>query len=159
MIGWNRRWTLFTIVLIALHYVLHATLGLGVVAPDLLMAAALLGGRRLPAAGAAGLGLLLGLLADAFAVTGFGASGVALALIAAVGSLSRDFFEGESVLFTAGYLLAGAWTASMIAATLGGRLDTSALGSAATSLAAAAYTTVAGLGALSVYRRAAGPRA
>lgn len=158
MIGWNRRWAAFTLLLIVCHFLLRAGLGVGGLAPDLLTAAALLGGRRLSLTGAAAFGLVLGALADAFAVTGFGASGFALGLIAALGSLSRDFFEGESLLFTAGYLFAGTWSVILIADALAGRGEAGLMTESVRALAAAAYTTAAGIGALAVYRRIAGPR-
>ncbi len=159
MSGWTRQWTLFTLVLLIAHILLHVALGLGAAAPDLLMVAALLGARRLPTAGAAGLGFFLGILADTFAVTGFGATAFALALVCGIGSLSQDFFEGESLIFNGIYLLAGAILATLLADVVSGRGTGGFLPGTLGVFGAAGYTALAGSATLWVYRRWAGLRA
>lgn len=100
---------IFIATLVLLHYTLHLALGLGDVVPDLLTVAALLGARRLAAPRAALLGLALGVLEDGLAVTGFGASAVALVAVCYFGSRTRAFFEGESYLFLTMYIFVGKW--------------------------------------------------
>lgn len=159
MSGWSRKWTAFTIVLIAAHLLLHVGLGLGAIAPDLLTAAALLGARRLPLALGVAYGFCMGLLGDAFAVDAYAATGLGLAVACGLGALTRDYFEGESLLFTAVYVLVGAALAGMVAAVMAGRTDGSLLGFIAGLILTAVYTGVAGGFALAAYREVAGPRA
>jgi cell shape-determining protein MreD len=158
MIGWTRQWTLFTFVLITAHFLLHVALGMGGLAPDLLAVAALLGARRLPIAGGAVLGFVIGLLADAFAVTGFAATGLGLAVACAGGAYSRDFFEGESLIFNAVYLLGGATIATLVAEIFAGRTGGQLFNAFFGAVLAGTYTAVAGIAALAAYRRLAGPR-
>ena len=159
MTGWTRKWTLFTLVMIVVHLLLHVGIGLGGIAPDLLTATALLGARRLPLAGAIAFGFAIGLLADTFAVDGFAATGLGLAIACGLGAFSRDYFEGESLLFTAVYLLIGAGVSSILADVLAGRASGPPIGYAAGIVGSAIYTAVAGAFALATYREAAGPRA
>lgn len=159
MTGWTRKWTLFTLVLVVLHLLLHVGIGLDGIAPDLLTAVALLGARRLPLAAAIAFGFGIGLLADAFAVYGFAATGLGLAIACGLGAFSRDYFEGESLLFTAVYLLIGAGVSGILADLLAGRAAGPPIGYAVRTVAGAVYTAVAGTFALATYREAAGPRA
>lgn len=152
---------LFVALLVVLHFTLHLSLGLGRTAPDLLTVAALLGARRLPGAGAAALGLALGLLNDALSLVAFGASAVALTAVSYLGSRTRDVFEGESVLFGAIYLFLGKWLHDTIYFLLGlarGGTD-DAVGVLLTSAPiAAAYAAGAGLLALILFRSVGGER-
>lgn len=106
-----RGWTFWVFIglLVFLHFFLHLGLGLAASAPDLLTVAVMLAARRLPGAGAAGLGLALGLLQDALSLLYFGAEAVAQAVLGFAGARTRDFFVGESILFVAGYLFVGKW--------------------------------------------------
>lgn len=102
-----RFWTVMGL-LVAVHFLL--TVGLGVeggAAPDLLLLALLLAVREMRMGWAAGLGLALGVLEDAFAVLSFGANAVAFVAVAIVGSRTRDLFVGESGTFVVGYLALG----------------------------------------------------
>jgi rod shape-determining protein MreD len=98
----------FIIILVLLH--LTVRVGFGITAgPDLLVAALLLGARRLGGAAAAAYGLVLGVLADALAMIAFGATAVAFVVAGYIGARSRNLFEGDSYLFVAGYVFGGAW--------------------------------------------------
>jgi rod shape-determining protein MreD len=99
----------FIAVLAVLHFLLHLGLGLGATAPDLLTVAVLVAARRLPGAAAAVVGLVLGLIQDSLSLVAFGANGVVLALVGYLGTRSRDFFVGDSLLFVAVYLFVGKW--------------------------------------------------
>lgn len=98
----------FIVILVLLHLTLRLAFGLTMI-PDLLVVAALLGARRLGAAGAAFLGLVLGVLADSVAVVAFGATAVAFVVVCFLGSRTRNVFEGESYLFVTVYTFFGAW--------------------------------------------------
>jgi len=95
--------------LAALHFLLHVGFGLGDVAPDLLTVALLLGVREVDVGWGAVIGLVLGLLEDAFAVLGFGASTVAMTIIGVAGARTRILFVGDSLIFLAWYLFIGKW--------------------------------------------------
>jgi rod shape-determining protein MreD len=153
------RFWLFIALLVVLHFTLHLALGLGRAAPDLLTVAALLGARRLPGAGAALLGLVLGLLNDALSIVAFGATAVALTAVSYVGSRTRDMFEGESLLFGMVYLFVGKWLHDTVYFLLnlarggtGDAMDTLLT----TAPIAAAYAMGAGLVALIFFRAAGG---
>jgi rod shape-determining protein MreD len=109
----------FIAVLVLLHLVLRLALGLTFV-PDLLVVATLLGARRLSGAGAALLGLVLGVLADSLAVVAFGATAVAYVVAAYFGARSRNLFEGDSYLFVLVYVFLGAWLIDAIRFFVGG---------------------------------------
>ena len=104
----------FVALLVFAHLVLHVALGYGAYAPDLITVAVLLAARRTTAPRAALLALLLGLLADSFALTGFGATAVALVVVGWLGARTRDLFEGESYAFALVYLFLGKWLASAL---------------------------------------------
>jgi|SRR5690606_17403143 len=99
--------SIFVVILVLVHLMLHVGLGIGESAPDLMTVAVLLAARRMRATTAALLGLLLGVLEDALALVSFGASAVAFSAIAVLGARSRDLFEGDSLLFVALYLFLG----------------------------------------------------
>lgn len=91
-----------------LHFFLHVGLGWWW-APDLLAIGLLLVARELRMGTAAGVGFAFGLLEDAFSILSFGANTVALTLVGILGSRSRDFFVGESLVFMVSYLALGTW--------------------------------------------------
>ncbi len=109
MNGRERAFATFIALLVILHFLLHLTFGLGGSAPDLLTLALLLSARRLRPAGAAALGLVLGVLEDALAVAAFGATAVTYTIVGYLGARSRELFLGESLLFVAVYLFVGKW--------------------------------------------------
>lgn len=100
---------LFVALLVALHFVLHLSLGLRASAPDLLTVAVLLAARQLNGGAASGLGFVLGLLEDAVSLGAFGAAAVTQTVVGYLGASSRDLFVGESTLFLSLYLFLGAW--------------------------------------------------
>lgn len=104
-------WRVWGVVLLlaVVHFLLHLGLGLRDVAPDLLTVALLLGAREVGMGTAAGIGLLFGLLEDAFNVLSFGANTVAMTVVGAVGALTRVLFVGDSLFFLVSYLFVGKW--------------------------------------------------
>lgn len=102
------------VVLAGLHFLLHVGFGLGSAAPDLLTVALLVGVRELNVGWGAVLGLCFGLLEDAFAVLGFGASTVAMTLLGVVGAKTRDLFVGDSLIFLVSYLFIGKWGRDLV---------------------------------------------
>lgn len=100
---------LVSVLLILAHFVLHVGLGLGAVAPDLATLGLLILAREVAMAPAAGVGFVVGLLEDALSVLVFGASTVAMTLVGALGSRTRDLFVGDSVTFVVWYFAAGKW--------------------------------------------------
>jgi len=106
--GSLRVWaTVFALVV--LHFLLHLGVGFGREAPDLLVVAALVGARQFRMGGGAALGFVFGLLEDAFSVLAFGANTVALTLVAALGSRTREVFVGDSFFFVIAYFFLGKW--------------------------------------------------
>jgi cell shape-determining protein MreD len=101
-------------LLIFLHFGLHVSLGLGEIAPDLLVVALLIAAREVDIGWGAGLGFLLGLLDDAFSVLAFGANTLALTLVGMGGARTRDLFVGDSLLFLTSYLVFGKWARDFI---------------------------------------------
>jgi rod shape-determining protein MreD len=151
-------WT-FIVVLVLLHLLLRLALGLTVV-PDLFVVALLLGARRLGGAGAALLGLVLGILADSLALIAFGATAVAFVVVGFLGSRSRNLFEGDSYLFVAFYAFIGAWLIEAIRFVVGGALARGVQPLALVSEGAlsALYTAAAAIIAMMAYRGFTGHR-
>ncbi len=107
-------------LLVLVHFLLHLGLGLGEAAPDLLTVALLLGAREVGMGTAAFLGLLLGLLEDAFSVLSFGANAVAMTIVGAAAALTRTFFVGDSLFFLVSYLFVGKWARDLLFWTFAG---------------------------------------
>lgn len=107
----RRRGALALVVgaLAVLHFALHLTLGLGGVAPDLLIVSLLLLARHVGMGVSAGVGFAFGLLEDALSLATFGVNTVSLAVVGALGARTRDLFVGDSVLFMVVYLALGKW--------------------------------------------------
>ena len=107
-----RRPVLFwsvAVLLPILHFLLHVGFGLGPFVPDLLTLGLLIMAREVRSGTAAGIGFGLGLMEDAFSILSFGANALALTIIGAVGSRSRELFVGESLTFLVSYLAVGTW--------------------------------------------------
>jgi rod shape-determining protein MreD len=146
-------------VLVLLHLVLRLALNLTFV-PDLLVVALLLGSRRLGGAGAALLGLLLGILADSLTLLAFGATAVAFVVVGFIGARSRNLFEGDSYLFVAFYAFIGAWLIEavrfLVGRMIGQPLEPFALVSEAAL--SALFTAIAAVVAMAAYRFFTGNR-
>lgn len=156
----NGEFWIFIALLVLAYLVLHVALGYGGMVPDFLTIAVLLAARRTTPPVAAVLALLLGLLADALALEAFGASAVALVVVAFLGARSRDLFEGGSIAFIGFYLFLGKWLADVLYLLVapGARVE-GWTGTLVTSLPLAAlYTAVAGALALAAYRAIVGER-
>lgn len=153
------RWQFvgFIAVLVVLYFLLQVGLGLGVLAPDLLVVALLLGARRMRAGWAAGLGFFLGVLDGSAHPMTMGAGALALAVLGYLGARSREGLAGDSPLLLALYLFAGKWLYDVIVYlllindNLAGPVSTLVLGSPL----AAAYAAAAGLAAAAAYRAVA----
>ena len=147
-------WIFIVLVVIA-HLVLHVAIGLGAVAPDLLTVAVLLAARKLSATVAAAVGLLLGLLVDALSLTTFGASALINSVIGLLGARSRDLFEGDSLMFVAGYIFLGKWLRDAAYLALTRSANAEPWSTLLTSAPLAAlYAAFAGMIALTLYRAA-----
>ena len=147
---------IFIIILVVLHFGVHVALGVRSMAPDLLTVALLLGVRRLTGAGAAGLGLALGILNDALSLSAFGALALTYAIIGFLGARSRDLFEGDSLLFVAAYIFMGKLLRDALYQLLTRSQPWSDLWTV--SLLAALFAAVAGVVALTLYRAATSDR-
>ena len=110
--GWRHWGTV--VVLVVLHFLLHLGIGLDEGAPDLLTVALLLAARDVGTGAGAGIGFVLGLLEDAFSVLAFGASTLAMTLVGAAGSVTRELFVGDSLSFLVAYLFLGKWARDLI---------------------------------------------
>jgi cell shape-determining protein MreD len=100
--------------LAVLHFLLKLGLGVGQAAPDLLTLALLIGARELSMGAGAGVGFFFGLLEDSFSVLAFGGSAVAMTLVGAAGSRTRDLFVGDSLVFLVSYLFFGKWVRDLL---------------------------------------------
>lgn len=151
------RYWVFIGILVFMHFVLRVGFGLEERSPDLLTVATLFAARRLRSTGAALLGLLLGVLADALSLIAFGASAVALSIVGFLGARSRDMFEGDSILFVTIYLFIGVWLREAIQALVSRQgIEWSMLYTSAP--VSALYAAVAGIIALGVFRAVADER-
>lgn len=97
-----------------LHFVLHVGFGFEAGAPDFATLGLLIAARELRVGSAAGAGFALGLLEDALNDLAFGASTIAMTVLGAAGSRSRDLFVGDSFTFVLIYLFAGKWVRDLI---------------------------------------------
>jgi rod shape-determining protein MreD len=151
-------WVFIVVVVIA-HLVLHVAIGLGATAPDLMTVAVLLSARRLSAAVGAGVGLIMGVLIDALSLTTFGASALIYSVIGLLGARSRDLFEGDSLIFVAGYIFIGKWLRDAAYLALTHSEHTEPWSALLTSAPIAAlYAALAAVVALTLYRAAMGER-
>ncbi len=149
------RWGLwlFIVILVVLHFILRLGLGLGHLAPDLLVVALLLAAREIRAGWAAGLGLVLGVLDGSMVPFNLGASALALTIIGFLGARTRELFSGDNYLFLALYLFVGKWLYDTLLYLVTGELFSSGpayllLISPLTAL----YAAAAGVVALAAYR-------
>jgi len=150
--GRSFSYWLLILTLVVLYFFLHLALGFGTAVPDLLTVALLLAARQVRAGAAAAMGFVLGLLRDSLSLVAFGADTITLTLLGYLGSRSRDFFVGDSLLFVAIYLTVGKLLHDAIYTLIGG----SALGDGmlrfVSQLPFVFYASAAGLTALLLYR-------
>jgi hypothetical protein len=149
------RWGLwlFIVILVVLHFVLRLGLGLGHLAPDLLVVALLLAAREIRAGWAAGLGLALGIIDGSMVPFNLGASALVLTIIGFLGARTRELFSGDNYLFLALYLFVGKWLYDTLLYLVTGDLFSS--GAAYLLLISpltALYAAAAGVVALAAYR-------
>lgn len=100
--------------LVFLHFVLHVGFGFEAGAPDFATLGLLIAAREVRVGTAAGAGFAIGLLEDALNDLAFGASTIAMTLLGAAGSRSRDLFVGDSLTFVWIYLFFGKWVRDLI---------------------------------------------
>lgn len=157
--GTGAPFWVFIAILVVLHLVVHVAIGLGTAAPDLLAIAVLLAARRMKGSGAAAVGLLLGLLNDALALTTFGATALVFAVIGFLGARSRDLFEGDSLLFVAVYIFLGKWLRDALFLVMTRSASGDPWGILVTSTPIAAiYAAITAMIAIMLYRAATGER-
>ena len=70
---------------------------------------------------AAGLGLAFGVIEDALSILSFGANAMALTIVGILGSWSREFFVGGSVVFLVSYFTIGVWFRGVLHWVISGR--------------------------------------
>lgn len=156
MEGTRWRFVLFIAGLVVLHFVLRVGLGLGVLAPDLLVVALLLASRRMRPGGAAGLGFVLGVLEGSANPTVFGAASLALSVVGYLGSRSREWLAGDDPVTMVAYFFVGTLLYEallyLLLAVMGA--GGSAMSLAIPALFASLYAAAVGLGASALYRTA-----
>ena len=156
MEGTRWRFALFIAGLVVLHFVLRVGLGLGVLAPDLLVVALLLASRRLRPGGAAGLGFVLGVLEGSANPTVFGAASLALSVVGYLGSRSREWLAGDDPVTMVAYFIVGTLLYEALLYLLLAMMGAggSAMALAIPALFASLYAAAVGLGASALYRTA-----
>jgi cell shape-determining protein MreD len=120
------KFWILALLLAAVHLLLHVGFSYGRGAPDLLTLGILLASREVGLGRSAGLGLFFGLLEDALSVLSFGANSVAMAVVACLGALTKDFFVGDSKYFLVSYLFIGKWVRDLVHWVAVGWVDTGA---------------------------------
>ena len=156
MEGTRWRFALFIAGLVVLHFVLRVGLGLGVLAPDLLVVALLLASRRMRPGGAAGLGFVLGVLEGSANPTVFGAASLALSIVGYLGSRSREWLAGDDPVTMVAYFFVGTLLYEALLYVLLAVMGAggSAMALAIPALFASLYAAAVGLGASALYRTA-----
>jgi rod shape-determining protein MreD len=154
--GTRWRFALFIAGLVVLHFVLRVGLGLGVLAPDLLVVALLLASRRMRPGGAAGVGFVLGVLEGSANPTVFGASSLALSIVGYLGSRSREWLAGDDPVTMVAYFFVGTMLYEVLLYLLLAMMGAggSAMALAIPALFASLYAAAVGLGASALYRTA-----
>ena len=151
MEGTRWRFALFIAGLVVLHFVLRVGLGLGVLAPDLLVVALLLASRRMRPGGAAGLGFVLGVLEGSANPTVFGAASLALSVVGYLGSRSREWLAGDDPVTMVAYFFVGTLLYVLLAVMGAGG---SPMALVIPAVFASLYAAAVGLGASALYRTA-----
>jgi rod shape-determining protein MreD len=99
-------------------------------------------------------GMLLGLVADSLAVTGFGATAIAMAVVGFAASWLKAVFFADNLALNAAFLFVGKWTLDLIVVVVGHRVQGTEMimQLAVWSPLSAAATAVAGAIALTLLR-------
>lgn len=144
------------VALVVIYFLVHVGFGVTDRMPDLLTVAVLLAARRLSGAGAASVGLGIGVLQDSLALVAFGIGAIAKSVVGYAGARSRDLFVGDSFLFIAVYIFLGKWLHDLIYGLLARPIARGSFVSRAflDAPVAALYAAGAGLAALLIYRLA-----
>src|SRR5437879_3584075 len=100
-------------ILIALHYTLRPLLAWRA-SIDFLIVALLLGSVRLRPGAAAVYGLLLGLVADSLAVTGFGAAALGMSIVGFGASWLKAVFFADNLALNGFFLFLAKWLFDII---------------------------------------------
>jgi rod shape-determining protein MreD len=100
--------------LMGLHFVFRVGFGWQTWSPDLSTLGLLVLAREVRSGASAAAGFGLGLLEDSLSSLAFGASTMAMTVVAAVGGRTRDLFEGDSLTFVVAYLFLGKWGRDLI---------------------------------------------
>lgn len=100
--------------LLVAHFLFRPALVSWSMGPDLLTGAVLLGGLRLRAGAAAGLGFGAGVLDGAMALAGIGRGALVYAVLGYVTSRWRELFFSDVPLFVFAYLFLGCWLAKLV---------------------------------------------
>ena len=153
------RTTICCLILIVLHYTLRPLLGWR--APiDFMLIAALFGAVRMRPGFAAVYGLALGLLSDALVPGGFGASALALTLVAFSASWLKAAFFADNLALNAFFFFIGKWAFDLIVVLVGHKFGGTdlAMQILVWSPLSAAVTAIAGAMALTFLRRLMEPR-
>ncbi|HEX6747212.1 MAG TPA: rod shape-determining protein MreD [Longimicrobium sp.] len=152
--GTQWKFALFIFVLVALHFILRVGMGLGVLAPDLLVVALLLASRRLRPGSAAGLGFLLGLLEGSANPFVFGYASLGLAVLGYAGSRSREWLAGDDPLNMVAFFFAGTLIYELLLYVMlaVGGVGGSPMALLIPALLASIYAAAVGLGASTLYR-------
>jgi rod shape-determining protein MreD len=140
-------------VLLGLHYSLRPLLDWRASA-DFLVIGVLLVAVRVRPGGAALIGVISGLIADALAPSAFGASAIAFTIVAGGASWLKESFFGEHVALNAAFLVAGKLAFDIVYLLAEGRLTGSDLlwQIAVWSSLSAVVTAVAGLVIILIFR-------
>jgi rod shape-determining protein MreD len=107
------RTTVCCLILIVLHYTVRPLLGWR--APiDFMLIAVVFGAVRMRPGVAAMYGLLLGLVADSLAVSGFGAAALGMSIVAFGASWLKAVFFADNIALNAFFLFVGKWIFDVI---------------------------------------------
>ena len=152
--GTRWKFLVFVVALVVLHFVLQQGLGLGWLAPNLLVIALLLASRRLRPGTAAALGFALGLLEGSANDFVFGSSSLALVVLGYLGSRSREWLAGDDPLTLVAYFFAGTLLYHVLLSILlaMGGAGGSPMALLIPALLGSLYAAAVGLGASTLYR-------
>jgi rod shape-determining protein MreD len=147
------RTVICCVILIMLHYTVRPLLGWR--APiDFMLIAALFGAVRMRPGVAAIYGLFLGLVADALSVSGFGAAGLGMTIVAYGASWLKAVFFADNLALNAFFLFVGKWIFDVIVVLAARRIVGTELAMQifVWSPLAAAFTAIAGAVVLTMLR-------